>query len=430
MKLRLWILPLVAGVAAVWLLGSQSAALSSVREEVARLRRQVDAAGQAFPGPLPTGSTSSSRSSAKSVNWLRLAEITGEGGADGIFARQELLRAKMRLQTMTADELLASLAAIKELGLDARSRREVDAMLVTALAEKDPAAALNYIRTPANDRLGLLGGTMHSILAAWTKSDLPAALAWFDGQIASGAFDSKSLTGKNQSRFNIEAILLASLSASDPAAAAVRLSAYPPADRITLFRLLSQFDHGATASTDENELASRVALARSGLPATEQAAFVSNSISAFSKTGDYEAIDRFLDRVDATPEERAASIPAAARERFASLASSDQLTVREIDRFRKWVTTRASGKTDELTGRALATISFNPGNGFDPTELLDGLVSHYQDSSGNDAVLIGFLEGGGFWGDKAKASLFIEKIHDPDQRARYFEKLAANPLAR
>ena len=78
------LLPLAVFIAAMWLLISQSRAISSVKEKVSLLREQVAAsASNDSPPSLPDQSSATrNRTTGKSsINWLRIAEITGEQGA-------------------------------------------------------------------------------------------------------------------------------------------------------------------------------------------------------------------------------------------------------------------------------------------------------------------------------------------------------------
>ncbi len=432
MNYRNLLLPLVVMLAAAYLLISQSRAISLVRERASLLRQQIAALADPISGAgiLEKSIATRNQTSAKaSINWRRIAEITGYDGSDGIFAKQELLRAKIRIQAMTPAELLATLAGIKELGLDVRSRMEIDGMLITALGEKDPEAALTYLATPANDSIGFSWGIINPILATWTKTDLPAAISWFDRMIAAGSFDSTALDEKNYRRIRVEAVLLAQLSISDPAGAARRLNAYSGEDRSIIFVALSQFDRYTAETTDEKELISRVILAKACLPAGAQAEIIAKTISPYSVAGDYEKIDRFLDRVDATPEERAASIAAAARERFGKLSREDHLTLEEVDRFRNWATIHSLEKIDEVTGGALAMVASNHRNGSDPREKIIELISHKQESSGNDEVLLGFIRNWPQWGDAEKARSLADKIRDPELRDQFLESLNSDPFA-
>src|SRR5687768_9894428 len=109
MKPKALLLPLAAIIAAAFLLISQSRAISSVRKKTAVLREQIASSHrQSSSGPDSGATHRASVTSANSINWLRIAELIS-GQQDGIFAKQELLRARKRIQLMSPAELLAAL---------------------------------------------------------------------------------------------------------------------------------------------------------------------------------------------------------------------------------------------------------------------------------------------------------------------------------
>ncbi|RYD36816.1 MAG: hypothetical protein EOP87_04755 [Verrucomicrobiaceae bacterium] len=428
MKPKALLLPLVAIIAAAFLLISQSRAISSAREQEALLRKQIAGANGDSPSPPATDAASNRKHTTPKgfVNWLRLAELTGQYNPGGIFATQERKRAEKRIQAMSQAELLAALEQVKSLDLDTSALFKIVELLFTELGKKDPEAAAKLLIDPGNDHIILSGILKGSILANWAKRDLPGALAWFDQEIAAGSFTSKSLDGSNGQRLSFEAAFLARLSLSDPETAVQRLAAYPPEERSAIFIVITQSDRYITGTTDVTELASRVALARGGLSAEQQAKIISDSIGSFAGAGDYGKVADFLEQVAATPEERASSVAAAAGERFQNLGRKGTLTTAEVDRFREWATGQTPEKVDEFTGRALAVVAADRRTATDRLAGISELLSHYQESSGNDDVLLGFLGTWYYWGNVEKARSLAEQIHDPERRARFLGSLSTD----
>lgn len=395
------------------------------------LRVQVAASGKGVSSGAPAGNSLATRirtSGKSSINWLRIADLTGEQGRNGIFARQELLRAKVRIEAMSPAELLAALADTKTLGLDPRSRGEIDGMLITALMKKDLRAAADYLIIPENNHIGLPGNLLRDTIDEWTQSDFPSALAWFDGKVAAGGFSNKSLGGRDHRRFGIEAALLAKLVGSDPAAAANRLKGYPEDQRSYIFDRISSNNRSAGRSPDENELASYVALARETLPLGQQASFISNAAAPFSRAGEYQKIDQFLDHAAASPEERIATVLTTGRQRFTTLSKDEKLTIAEVDRFWEWAARQSPTQVGRFTGSALAGLLTDRGNGSDPSAKVNELLIHYHEANENDEVLLGFLGSWPFWGDATKARALAEKFHDPARHSEFLKTLEpANP---
>lgn len=394
------------------------------------LRQQVTAARKdaSADTSVEKSLTTRIRTSGKSsINWLRIADLTGEQGERGIFARQELLRAKARIGAMSPSELLSGLADVKSLGLDPRSRGEIDGLLITALMKKDRQAAADYLVIPENNHIGLPGNLLRDTIESWARSDFPGVLAWYDGKVAAGGFVNKALGGRNHRRFGIEAVLLAKLVTSDPAAAANRLKAYPEDQRSFILDRISSGNRSVDRMPDENQLASYIALARETLPPGQQGMFISNALAPFSRAGDYQKIDRFLDDAAASPEERNTTVITTARQRFVTLLKDDKLTIGEIDRFREWAELHSPAQVDRFTGGTLAGLLSDRGNGFDSTAKVNELLFHYHETSGNDEVLLGFLSQWQFWGNADKARTIATKIHDPTRRGEFLKTLEPDP---
>ncbi|RYD47629.1 MAG: hypothetical protein EOP85_05120, partial [Verrucomicrobiaceae bacterium] len=105
MKPKALLLPLAVIMAAFFLLVSQSKTLSSIRAKTLALREQIAAShNQSSSAPDSMALRQEKARSGASINWLRIAELTGEQH-DGIFARQELLHARRRVQLMSPAEL-------------------------------------------------------------------------------------------------------------------------------------------------------------------------------------------------------------------------------------------------------------------------------------------------------------------------------------
>lgn len=268
-----------------------------------------------------------------SINWLRIAELTGEQTWNGIFGRQELLRFKARIAEMTPTELLATLAETKTLGLNPRSYGEIDDLLITTLMGKDLPAAADYLTIPENNHIGLPGDLLEKTISTWMKNDFPAVLAWFDGKVSDGSMASKSLSGKNHIRLNIEASLLTQLYPSDPATVTRRLKGYPENQRFDLFKQIFGYDKEPDRSFDETRMASQVALAREVLPTKDQSTIVIKSITPLLKSGDYEKLEEFLILPTTTAEDRSVTVRNAAGPILSKLFREDKLTLDEIDKF-------------------------------------------------------------------------------------------------
>ncbi len=409
MKPRAFILPAIAFLTSVIFLTSQRRAISSIGEKTRLLLKQgADISGDSTsPGrpARPQGAASEKAS----INWRRLAEIGGER-YPGIFEKQELLLLDKRIRAMTADELLAALAEIRSLNLDIRSRGELDTKLLRSLAEKAPGAALDHLTDGDNEHLGLSIST-RDILTSWVEKDSAAAIAWLDGRIASGAFDRKSLDGKNHRLLSLEAALLSRLIRSDPGAASLRFSVTTEAHR---GRILSQLF--SSSAFPDDELTFYVSLARDHLPAGEQAEAIVRPASAIIQQGGYDRIDEYFEHIDATHAERAAAINQAVHTKFGQLKSENKLTTDEIDIFRQWTASHVPEEVDRITAAALRSTAYGGDTAFQDAA---DLALHYHQATGNDEILAQFLQHS--HGEQARA--LAGNIADPGLRARVLEEI-------
>jgi len=419
MKPKDLVLPLVAVVgASIWLVRQRSE-IADIHERISTIRghiataRGISTDHSSGERPAAVKSTPTGKSS---ISWQRIAELTHER-SQGIFAKQELLRAEAKIHAMSPTELVAALGEIDALGLDIRSEGELMSKIIGVLGEKDPAAALDFL-TDGELRLGLRGNLPATILSKWAKADTHAATAWLDGRIASGALDSKSLDGKSYQRLGLEAVLLSQLISSDPAAASRRILALPENQRFNLFEALAQMR--GTKKPTEGDLAAYTSLVRETLPTNAQAIAIIKPVRGIAQQPGYDKIDQYLESVSATPDERTSAVREAAQAKFRLLMDENRLTAETVDTFRQWAEKQSPDKVDQITGGALAGVSLNGANAFNRAA---DLVSHYYEQTGKDEILIGFLVHGYADQNKEKARTLAAKISDPELRQRTLDRI-------
>lgn len=420
MKPKVLVLPLVALVgASIWLV-RQRGEIADVHKKIGAVRTHIATAG----GNISDGSSSerpaatrTAPSGKSSISWQRLAELTHER-SQGIFARQEMLRAEMKIHAMTPAELVAALGEIDALGLDVRTAGDLTEKIIEALGKKDPGAALDYL-TDGKLRLGLRGRIMEDILSNWMKKDMGAAIGWLDGRIASGALDSKALDGKSYQRIGLEAILLSQLITSDPASASRRLLALPENQRFDVFSGLTQIRRDEKAFS-ESDLAAYISLVRGTLATNAQSAVITKPVARIAQQPGYDKIDQYLESVTATPDERTTAVREAGETKFRFLANENRLNVETVDTFRQWAAKQSPDSVDQITAAALAGVSLNGANAFDRAA---DLASHYHDRTGNDQILIRFLGNGYNNGNKEKARTLAGKISDAAVRQRILDQI-------
>ena len=415
------IVVLIAG--GIWL-ATQTASISRLESENADLGKRI-AAKASRPEPIAPAAGEKPRrntpgapaAKAKDpIDWKAVAARFSEmqsGG--GITDMREMIRFQQRLQGMTTEELIAALDEIAGMDLPEPSRMMLEQTLIGPLIEKDPRLALNRYLDRIHDDRSPFGWTLSNALGEWAKKDPAAAASWFDGEIAAGRFDSKSLDGKSRARANFEGAFISTLLGSDPAAASQRLAALPEDQRGDVL------EHHLFSNVKEKDQPAFAKLVRDQLPQKEQAEAIAKPAGQIAATGDYPKVTEYLDRIQATPEERATAVEKAAESRLANLGHAGKITTAQIDEMRTWATTQAPGSEDKTTGKALAQIAgFN-----DKTKYADAakLAEHYHEASGSDEVLTHFLDGWAARSNKELARPLAEKIRDDKKREEILKKL-------
>jgi hypothetical protein len=419
LKTPLLIPPVVAlAIAGVWL-GSQHRTISTLEQESAILQKAIAARTSGSSSDSPRSKPTSPAKAAKDkepIDWQKIAAQFAEmrqagGGGD----MRTMMRFHQRLQAMSKEELVTALNEIAILDLPAETRNMLEQMILGPLVEKDPELALTQFIDRIQENDGSLSWQLSTAMQQWAKKDPAAAIAWFDQQIAAGKFDSKSLDGKNSARLQFEGNLIHVLLSSDPDAAGQRLAGLPAEQRD---EALSQFSRQLLEEKDQLAFAN---LVRNQVPEKEQARTLAQQASRLVNDEGYSKVTEFLDRIQATPAERTASVERAAENRIQSISFRKKVTREDLDSMREWVTSQAPEKTGAVTGKVLADASQN-GRKMEFSEAAE-LAVQYHDASGNDEVLSAFLDGWPARQNKEQARLLAEKISDPKRREEILENL-------
>jgi hypothetical protein len=320
-----------------------------------------------------------------------------------------------RLDEMGVDELLAALDEIRSLDIGAEERGELEAMLFDPLVAKDPAMALKHFADRIGNDDDAVGWQLSSAMAAWAKRDPAAAAAWFDQQIASGTFDAKSLDGRSQARLEFEGALVGELLAGNPDAASARLAALPEDQRREALEQISFSELNSDAQ------AAYAALVRGLVPQDERAGSFTHVISDLVQNSGFDEVDRFLDQIHATTEERSVSAREAANARFEEIANERPITREDVDTMRQWIEKQSPGAADRVTGEALGDAAQDGGE-FDFAAASKLALEYHRKSPGDD-VLISFLESFAARSNSEQAIHLAEQIRNPNRREEILEQL-------
>jgi len=397
---------------------SQMRSISSLEDERVTLRQRIAAA----TGPSGTGMMMASRPSKSGkagsdrIDWKSLSSQLAsaeEGGSAG--EMRAMMNFQQRLDKMTKEEMIDALDEIASLNLPDASRAMLESMIIDPLIAQDPEMALKHLADRIQSDPDGVGWQLSNALREWAKNDLSTASAWFDKQIADGNFDSKSLDGRSDVRLQFEGALMESLLGSDPSAAARRLSELPEDQRR---EVLQQVPFGELSEESRNAYTD---LVRNLVPADEREGSFAHIATELVGSGDYADVSAFLNGVHATPSERSAAAGDAADSKLSQLAMEGKVTAKNVDEMRAWLKDQAPGQIDSITGKALAEAAQERGK-FKFSDAAQ-LALQYQQSSGNDDVLVAFLKSYSARSNLDEAKHLAEMIKNDARRAEILKGL-------
>ncbi len=401
---------LALAVAGAWN-GRQARTISDTGADVAVLRREISAAA-AEPAEAASKPPIPAPSGRMDMRELAAAAAAMENGG----SKTDIRRAvdfQQRLAGMSAAEILAALDDLDALGLSADERGELETMMLERLAEIAPEAALERFAGRAEE--DDLGWALAGALKTWAAKDLAAAARWFDGRLAVGEFASASLDGRNEIRGLFEAALVGKAISTNPADAAARLEALPADQRREVLESL------AFAELGQREQLAYAEMVRTLVPADERSGSFAHIAGELADGGGIGTVADFLDAAQATPEERAAAARQAAESRLENLNDGAGVTRAAVDELRTWLDRQAPGRTDAITGRALAEAA--QGGGDFSYDQAAKMVLDYQARVGGDDVLVAFLKGFAARSNLEEARDLIGKVADPQRRAELMGEL-------
>ncbi|MEO5716280.1 MAG: hypothetical protein ABIT37_22565 [Luteolibacter sp.] len=401
-------------------IGSQRQSISAMEKESISLRKHiadVRASSQAAAGPTKKPAAPGKVAKDKeSIDWKKLAAQMAEmqqGG--GMGDMRAMMHFQQRMQSMTKEEMVAALEEIAALDVPAEVRAMLEGMILNPLLEKDPELALTRFIGRLDDDRGQMRWQLSRAMKNWAEKDPAKAQAWFDQQIAAGKFDSKALDGRSQNRIQFEGQLIGVLIGSDTEAAAKRLQAMPEEQRDNIMQSASM------DSIKEDKQLTYADFIRGQLPEKEQAELIANLGNQLMRGDGFTGVDAYLDRIAATPEERAATATEVAVSKIQQDSYNKPVTRENLDAMREWVAKQAPGTADNVTGKALGSAA----QGNRQLKFADAaaLAQQYDDASGNQDVLAGFLQSNVIYSNRDQARELAQKITDEKRREEILKKL-------
>jgi hypothetical protein len=415
---------LLAPVAALALgigwLSHQRSEIIRIEEATAGLRARL--AVLAMPGRGGDDSPARARAAAgragagvRVPNWQSIARRLAERRS--IFSDPWDDYAAARLQqdinSLPVADLTAALDTVATLDVPADVRLRLEAMLLDALSLQDPALALRRY----GDRIGAtddaLRWPLRQAFRRWLGLDPAAAQAWFDGQLAAGAFVSTALDGRHALRNEFEATLVSRLMASDPPAAGRRIAEVAEDQRRDVLEqawgVLESGSHKAYA-----------AIVRQVLAEQDQREMMQKAVFLLTGPRDTTKVDEFLAQVDASPGERTIAARTAATCWIGRLPEEQRLAAAEFGPLRDWLAKQAPAAANTITGEV---IGANPAA---PFEEAARLVGELHAADGGDDLLAAFLASPLARQHAAAARPLAEGISAPALRKQAIEGLGGS----
>lgn len=276
--------------AAVALLAAIPAAIVLRSGPLPRLPESAASVPQGQPDEGSARASSSGKQGAAGpVDWQKVARDFEE--SDGLSRMLAGRKLQANFGKLSAAELEAGLASVSDADIPDGTRMALRQLLVEALAPLDPMAVLN--RFP-KESSGNMAVSLTPGLRELAKTDLAAADAWLKEQVAAGAFETRSPSGKSRYLEYYQGALLGVVRESDPAAFGKRFLEIPADQRGDALRWATNdsFSKAADAVIRSGDPAVLTALLDSGF--TESTVTMNNTKGKKSDEI-YQLLDRITD---------------------------------------------------------------------------------------------------------------------------------------
>ena len=336
-----------------------------------------------------------------------------------------MLKLQKTILELSSEELSALITDAGQLDLPPGQRDGLVMMLIQGLGESDPKAAViaaaELMKTAAKSAHNMMSFPMRNAFSSWAKKDLPGALAWFDGAVAAGQFESTALSDVNQEQTQMIGGVLKQLWEKDPDSARQRLLALPEKERSAVLTSTDGFEK------DEASQKQFSGLARGVLPEKEQVGVLKQLAERVYGKDSLDGVTRLFSTIEATPEERktlAAGVAESSIRQRTWGNGAEKPNLENTTKLRTWLAQEDAAAAEATLGKSLASSANGYGN-YKPSDAL-ALVTELHTAQPSDELIVSFLGQA-----KPKANLeawqaLAGKIADPAVRATALEKLA-NP---
>lgn len=293
-------------VAAAVPLSLQSAAVDRARTRVADLESTVRSLRPAVPGLHAAGPLSALRPARASGGpagnrpgdsaWTKidLADLARALAAGPDANMTKLVQYQLLVHQMAAADLRALLLSSEAADLPPEHRLALYERLLPALASKDPAAAVTTgVRLVQNvagsEAVKLWMNPLPNCLRDWASKDPAAALAWYQAQIAEGAFQTKSLSSGDLPGWMASGLFTGLMQGGEKKDALNLFSTLPDEARIIA---LQRYGGGNFSAQDRETL---LELSATIADPAQRSASLTNAVMAMGK-GDLGAAGDYVSR--------------------------------------------------------------------------------------------------------------------------------------
>ncbi len=309
--------------------------------------------------------------SARKTGWKKLA-LHLQSNADAMPSKENMELLTKLISEMSESELCKAMDEIASLQLFELGDIVIRDMMSEALAEKNPVLALKILLKESKSIN--IRGRAATAFNYFLKLDATAAIAWYDQHKAAGLISDAV----------IEKSIVMSLVKSNPDAAARRLNQMGENSKISavddVFDALETVDKVAFAN-----------FFRSTIPEDDRAYRMQYYITGKLDDADFGKVTDYLDRFDATPEERIKVVESVTSNRFWLLSQKRKVTREDLENYRTWVSSVEPSLANKATGIAIAKAT-----GYNHTSLTfqesAAIASEYHAANGGDEVLIPLLQ--------------------------------------
>jgi RNA polymerase sigma factor (sigma-70 family) len=416
MKTTSSIPPVIALLAAALWTGTKFQALSAVEAENARWEKRIGEASLSAATSTKPASKEQAMADNRPLNWQRLASEERYGPEFG--------RLLQMVPSMNRETLIATLDEISRLDCSEERRTDLQAVACGPMVELDPEWLLDRFRDrlrndPNQERLPL-----SRAFGVWSARDLTGAIAWLDSRLAAGDFRSRSLRDIDGlgSRASFEAALLGVLLDADFDSATSRFSTLTAEQKLDV---MQQFRNRQLNLPLEKqpELPALANLIRDQFPREQGLEVIFQAAPYFRTAEDYPVIAAYLDKIDATQEERIACTEKFSGRVLVFLIGRRKLDDQDIDTMRNLFRTIDPESVEPMTGRALSYAAGQNTSGMQLAQT-SAIALQIMERAGSDEALATLLETISLNPTGVTQALNLaDRISDPARRAEVVKRL-------